>query len=196
MRQRRILLSNSEPNENFTEEDIEVISHLTVALESSSTLRNAIDAAFLAAEEDLKCNMMDERPYGSAEAPISLLHDLLPPSLRGKVNLCRTFILRAGARLPSLERHSNSIQRLVSMRGSGSINIALDEDGSAFRANPITSPSAMNDEKTMEEKLSAHWNVVPANTWHYPEAGHDSNWYTIAFHSASSEEINDEYKPF
>jgi hypothetical protein len=41
-------------------------------------------------------------------------------------------------------------------------------------------------------ELRHRWNIVPANTWHFPEASSLGDWCTVTFHSASSAEIIDE----
>ena len=41
--------------------------------------------------------------------------------------------------------------------------------------------------------ISTCWDVVAENTWHFPEARGAVQWYGVAFHSASAEDIIDEY---
>lgn len=55
-------------------------------------------------------------------------------------------------------------------------------------------PYALGDfERSAVIDLNQLWDVVPMNTWHFPEASAESDWYTVTFHSASSTDIVDEY---
>jgi len=129
--------------------------------------------------------------YSSATLPIGLFINKLPEPLRDEVGLCRVFALKAGQRAPHQEIHRNSIQRLVSFHGMGTINCA--QPGGTDRTyapHHIASP----DEAGTED-ISDCWDVVPANTWHFPEARGTEKWFGIAFHSASADSIIEEYIP-
>lgn len=130
-----------------------------------------------------------ESTYSSVTLPIELFSEKMPEALRGTVRLCRVFTIKAGQRAPHEEIHRNSIQRLVSFRGTGAVNAARPGGtGRTYEAHPITSPDAANS-----SDISACWDVVPENTWHFPEARGADQWFGVAFHSASAEEIVDEY---
>lgn len=130
-----------------------------------------------------------ESAYSSVTLPIELFSDKMPESLRDDVRLCRVFTIKAGQRAPHEEIHRNSIQRLVSFRGTGAVN-AADPGGAdrTYEAHSIMSPDMANS-----PDISACWDVVPENTWHFPEARGADQWFGVAFHSASAEEIVDEY---
>jgi hypothetical protein len=135
-------------------------------------------------------NPSNPQLYACEEVDIEPFRKLLPKHLQEHINLCRVFLLKAGCRLPSLEVHRNSIQRLVSFKNRGAIHIAdSNQPGKVFWKHELVSP----EEGTIS-KLSDHWNIVPANTWHYPEASPAGDWCTVTFHSASSAEIIDEYR--
>ena len=57
-----------------------------------------------------------------------------------------------------------------------------------YTAYPLISPVP---EKMAE--ISLYWDVVPAGTWHFPEAGDSADWMTVTFHSAGADEIIEEY---
>ena len=132
-----------------------------------------------------------QKSYSSVELPIEMFNEKLPEALRDKVRLCRAFTIKAGQRAPHEEIHRNSIQRLVSFRGSGTVNCAQPGGvDRTFLPRQIASPDLVDS-----ADISACWDVVPANTWHYPEARGEEPWCGVAFHSASAEAIEDEYIP-
>jgi hypothetical protein len=128
----------------------------------------------------------DGEPWGMAEVPIGTFHQRLPKSLRPHVNLCRAFVLRAGAALRHPERHVNSIQRLMAYQNAGTMHVASSgSDHFDFQPFSIAAPH----ERTGQ--LSKHWDVVPPNTWHYPAAAPGADWQTITFHSISAADIRE-----
>jgi hypothetical protein len=129
------------------------------------------------------------KAYSSVAVPVELFDSKLPGQLRGEVRLCRAFSIKAGQRAPHEEIHRNSIQRLVSYRGSGIVNCAKPGgiDG-AYEPRRIVSPDS--DEG---KEISSCWDVVPENTWHFPQATGPQQWLGVAFHSAAADEIEDEY---
>jgi hypothetical protein len=130
--------------------------------------------------------------YSSIMVPIELFADKLPLQLRDDIRLCRAFSIKAGQRAPHEEIHRNSIQRLVSYRGSGVVNCAQPGDVDRnYIPRAIVSPHPDRD-----KDISACWDVVPENTWHFPQASATQQWFGVAFHSAPADEIKDEYVPF
>ena len=128
-------------------------------------------------------------PYASYNLPITLFEDKLADEQKGMVGLCRVFILRAGCKMPRPEIHRNSIQRLVSYKGEGAICSASPGGvDMTFKACAIASPTA-----EQPSTIETSWDVVPSNTWHYPLAGTEEDWFTVTFHSATEDEIIDEY---
>lgn len=147
-----------------------------------------------------------EPPYATRAIDMDLFQAALPPECVGEVRLCRAFLLLRGARMAVPEVHRNSVQRLVSYRGSGWIHQeragggrrGLADEGlqGPQGARPgdlvpraIASPDPADPTGTTIERC---WDIVSAGVWHFPEAGRDQNWATVTFHSASEEEIVDE----
>lgn len=121
--------------------------------------------------------------------PVELFRNKLPEPFREQVRLCCVFTIKACQRAPHEEIHRNSIQRLVSFRGTGAVNCAqpggIDR---TYTPHQIASPDT-----AAPPDITRCWDVVPENTWHFPEARGASQWYGVAFHSATASEIVDEY---
>ena len=100
--------------------------------------------------------------------------------LPASINLCRLFILKANTK-SKIERHTNSYQRTCTLYGEGDTKI--------FENNTWKS----NVRKDSGSSIEDRWLSVPENTWHQPIALSD-DWITITFHTASENEIIDEYK--
>jgi hypothetical protein len=127
--------------------------------------------------------------YSSVTLPIELFSDKMPEPFRPMVRLCRAFTIRAGQRAPHEEIHRNSVQRLVSFRGEGAVNCAMPGGlDRAYTRRQIVSPDS-----AQQSEIAMCWDVVPGNTWHFPEARGADQWYGVAFHSASADDIIDEY---
>lgn len=177
-----------------------------------------LDAGFsrLAARLEIR----PEAPHATCTVPIELFtggvndratreaHDGAARGRHDRVRLCRLFLLRGGARMAVPERHTNSVQRLVSYRGRGWIHQGVP-GGSAvnLRARMIGSRQEGCEERLVDEmeaslagqaqaaglaRLAAFWDIVPAGIWHYPEADGGEDWATVTFHSAAEDEIVDE----
>ena len=170
--------------------DADLVRGLHQLVFKDAEFRSALAAAFERARTELE-NEENALPYSSAEVPPALFESKLAKDLRNKVNLCRVFILRRARRLETPEVHRNSIQRLTSYRGRGTIHSAAtggqDMD---FKPYVLEDP-----EQSLISDLNKVWDVVPMNTWHFPEASAEGDWHTVTFHSAASEEIIDEYAP-
>ncbi len=112
------------------------------------------------------------------------------------VRLCRLFLLRRGARMAAPERHRNSVQRLVSYRGSGCIHQGEPVAGPlGLQPRAICSPPASapgRDSVSIAADLDRYWDIVAPGVWHFPEAAEDEDWATVTFHSAAEDEIEDE----
>lgn len=128
-------------------------------------------------------------PYSSENIEVGRFIEAFPDDCRGRVKLCRVFVLRQGRRMPHPEIHRNSVQRLVSFWGEGVVYCAAPGGADKnFAAHRLVSPGGVE-----VVDLDESWDVVPANTWHFPEAGRHSDWITVTFHSAGAEEIIDAY---
>ena len=91
------------------------------------------------------------------------------------------FVLRANCS-SGAERHPNSIQRFMSLRGSADMQTW---DGSKWVSNILSSDAAS------PEKLRARWLTIPINTWHRPVMG-SGDWTVVSFHTASDEDLIEE----
>ena len=132
-----------------------------------------------------------QKSYSSVTLPIDLFSRKMPEVFRDAVRLCRVFTIKAGQRAPHEEIHRNSVQRLVSYRGTGAVNCAEPGGvGRTYTAHLIVSP-----DEAESPDISMCWDVVPENTWHYPEARGAGQWYGVAFHNVAAEVILDEYVP-
>ena len=168
--------------------DTELIQRLHELVFEDEEFRSALEKAFLTARARLDAEG-NALPYSSAEVPPAAFKSKLAESLRDRVNLCRVFILRKGRRMETPEIHRNSIQRLTSYRGHGTIHSA-GPGGHDMDFKPY----ALDDcERSVVTDLNQLWDVVPVNTWHFPEASAEGDWHTVTFHSSGSAEIVDEY---
>ena len=128
-------------------------------------------------------------PYSSQPVPIEIFTVKMPAELRGSVRLSRAFVIRRGGRLPHLEIHRNSVQRLVLFRGRGAIHSASScEDDTDLTPFAIVSPDLAPG-----GEISLSWDVVAPATWHFPEARGHADLQGVAFHSVDAGEILDEY---
>ena len=164
-------------------EALSLLHRLHTRVFEVAPVRAVLDAAFVDLAEQLRAG--EDPPHATCVVPIELFTQGAP-DMAEQVRLCRAFLLRAGARMAVPEIHRNSIQRLVSYRGSGRIHQAVARgDPEDLRPRAIRSPGRATD-------LERHWDIVPAGVWHFPEADAEADWATVTFHSAAEEEILDE----
>ncbi|MXX35127.1 MAG: hypothetical protein F4Z50_10240 [Gemmatimonadetes bacterium] len=157
-------------------------------------VRVLLDAAF----EELVGELRERRepPHAARVIPIELFTDGLGSALADKVRLCRAFLLRRGRRMAVPEVHRNSVQRLVSYRGWGRIHAESPVEGRSRRGPRDLAARAIHSPDRGDPRpfpIEHSWDIVPAGVWHYPEAGGGADWATVTFHSASEDEIIDEY---
>lgn len=156
-------------------------------------VRAVLDAGFVQLAAALQ--KRPDPPHAARTIPIDLFADDVR---NDQVRLCRLFLLRRGKRMAVPERHRNSVQRLVSYRGSGTIRQGVPGGSpERLRARAIGSPgakrSARRDGPVADTvDLARHWDIVPEGIWHFPEAAEDGDWATVTFHSAAEDEIVDE----
>ena len=190
------------------ESDRRLIECLHALVFEDAECRAAIEAGLQQASQRFD-DPQTTKSYSSVTLPIELFSKKLPEALRDKVRLARVFTIKAGQRAPHEEIHRNSIQRLVSFRGRGAVNCAQPPDVNktgvkrtgvnqtgtdrTYRKYEISSPDFDRADPARASDISACWDVVPANTWHFPEARGNEQWFGVAFHSAAAEEIEDEY---
>src|SRR5262249_30248048 len=77
------------------------------------------------------------------------------------------------------ERHPNSIQRVMSFRGSADMQTW---DGDRWCTN------ALHDGPSIEDR----WLTIPAKVWHRPVIDPRSDWVVVSFHTATDAELIEE----
>jgi hypothetical protein len=93
------------------------------------------------------------------------------------------FVLRADC-TSGAERHPNSIQRFMSLRGSADMQTW---DGERWVSNILGSESGA----ASSDKLSGRWLTIPVNTWHRPVMD-SGDWTVVSFHTASDDKLIEE----
>jgi len=187
------------------QESLPLLRRLHERVFADPEVRAVLDAGFV--QLALELESRTEPPHATCTVPIELFtgggrdwttaagedpvasasEDRVTGGRHDQVRLCRLFLLRRGARMAVPEQHRNSVQRLVSYRGSGSICQGVPGSGPVgLKARAIRSPGAG------ESGLASHWDIVPTGVWHYPEADGGEDWATVTFHSAAEGEIVDE----
>ncbi|MXX71334.1 MAG: hypothetical protein F4205_05770 [Gemmatimonadetes bacterium] len=190
------------------QESLPLLQRLHERVFADPDVRAVLDAGFAQLAEEL--GTWAEPPHATCTVPIELFTGVAQDGITAagedpvagghdQIRLCRLFLLRRGARMAARERHLNSVQRLVSYRGSGSICQGVPGgDPEGLKARAIRSPGAKgparNDVSSAgSSDLACHWDIVPAGVWHFPEADGAADWATVTFHSAAEGEIVDEY---
>lgn len=107
--------------------------------------------------------------------PLAVYGDGLPDGIRSSW----VFILRAHA-TTGAERHPNSIQRVMSYRRAGGLEI-WDDD--AWHSHFLVSDPDAN--------LERRWATVPINVWHQAVVPGD-NWVVVSFHTVPEDELIEE----
>jgi hypothetical protein len=110
---------------------------------------------------------------------VEIFGQTLPPEIRSGW----IFVLRAGADTGA-ERHPNSHQRMLTLRGTGDMRVRAAAALSTWQSNVLVSyPSA---------PLERRWISIPPNVWHRPVVGRDGDWVVISFHTVPAEELIEE----
>ena len=110
---------------------------------------------------------------------VEIFGQTLPPEIRSGW----IFVLSAGADTGA-ERHPNSHQRMLTLRGTGDMRVRADAALSTWQSNVLVSyPSA---------PLERRWISIPPNVWHRPVVGRDGDWVVISFHTVPAEELIEE----
>ncbi len=110
---------------------------------------------------------------------VEIFGQTLPPEIRSGW----IFVLRAGADTGA-ERHPNSHQRMLTLRGTGDMRVRADAASSTWQSNVLVSePGA---------PLERRWISIPPNVWHRPVVGRDVDWVVISFHTVPAEELIEE----
>jgi hypothetical protein len=114
-------------------------------------------------------------PMAWASVPLAVFDRPLPEAIKS----CWVFVLRAGAETGA-ERHPNSHQRSLSLRGCGEFQL---REGDHWTAHPLVSdPGAPR---------ARRWVSIPQSTWHRLFVG-GGNWGMLSFHTVAAEELVEE----
>lgn len=191
------------------QESLPLLQRLHERVFADPEVRAVLDAGFV--QLALELESRPEPPHATCTVPIEMFtgggqdriaaasEDRVAGGRHGQVRLCRLFLLRRGTRMAVPERHLNSVQRLVSYRGSGRIHQGtVGGRRGPLRPWAITKPDEADvgidapGGTAGVTDLARHWDIVPAGVWHYPEADGGEDWATVTFHSAAKGEIVDE----
>jgi N-acetylglutamate synthase-like GNAT family acetyltransferase len=107
--------------------------------------------------------------------PLTIYGNSLPPVIRSSW----IFVLRAGA-TTGAERHPNSHQRMMSLRGSGDIQTGGE---SCWKSHLLVSDNGA--------ELLDRWASIPPNEWHQAVVP-SQDWVVVSFHTAAPEELIEE----
>lgn len=106
---------------------------------------------------------------------LSIYQGPLPPGIRSSW----VFVLRANS-VSGAERHPNSIQRVMSYRGSADLQT---KPGEQWISNRLVSGRNL--------ALEARWLSIPAGVWHQGVMG-SGNWAVVSFHTVAEGELIEE----
>jgi hypothetical protein len=105
--------------------------------------------------------------------PLAIYGDAVPSFIRSSW----VFILRNGA-TTGAERHPNSIQRMMSYRGTGDLQTG---GPGRWRSNPLVGAD-----------FESRWLSIPINVWHQCVVPDVDNWVVVSFHTVQAEELIEE----
>ena len=107
--------------------------------------------------------------------PLSTYEARLPEIIRSSW----VFVIHANANTGA-ERHPNSIQRMMSYRGSGDIQIWNDE---RWCSNPLISDTGA--------PIESRWMSIPTNVWHQAMVT-EEDWVIVSFHTVPEDKLIEE----
>ena len=119
--------------------------------------------------------------------PLETFRQKLPPKIRSGW----VFVLRAGADTGA-ERHPNSHQRMMTLRGTGDMRVRAPHGESS--TGPTSSSPWQSNVLVSEAsaRLERRWISIPPNVWHRPVVGKEADWVVVSFHTVPAEELIEE----
>ena len=114
--------------------------------------------------------------------PLAIYGGVLP----GAIKSSWVFVLRAGANTGA-ERHPNSHQRMMSIEGSGDMQVQAGSsvpNDECWKSNALISDS--------DAPLEKRWISIPQNVWHQPVISKEADWVVVSFHTVLAEELIEE----
>ena len=140
-------------------------------------IRRPRAAAFLASlASDLETALVDDPTPRLAWRSVPLCaYDSLPDGIASSW----VFALRADC-TSGAERHPNSIQRVMSYRGSADMQLW---NGKAWESHRMTSGA--------DRPFDTRWLSIPTNVWHKPVMAGET-WVVVSFHTAADDALIEE----
>ncbi len=107
--------------------------------------------------------------------PLNLYSQKLPDEIKS----CWVFNLRK-YKTTGAERHPNSIQRMMSYKGTGDFQT---KPGETWQSNFL--------ESDRDKDVSKRWLSIPVNVWHQGVVS-EQNWVVLSFHTVEVSELIEE----
>ena len=152
--------------------ELEILPTLD-GLVSQRPVRKKLDSIAARLLDRLRDN--DQVPLVWEPVSLALYGESVPLETRSSW----VFVLRANSE-SGAEKHPNSIQRVMSYRGSADLQTRPNEDWIPNRL--ISEPSA---------PLEKRWLSIPAGVWHQGVMGAD-HWVVVSFHTVPADELIEE----
>lgn len=149
-----------------------VVTELAILL-NDPLVKTTLSPILARVEQALAANTF--APQSWEPVPLDVFGAALPSSIKS----CWVFILRAGARFGA-ERHPNSHQRTIALRGSAVFEVIEDNTWAPY---PI---SASGNSEANSQSVS-----IPAGTWHRIRIGPE-NLVSFSFHTSPAHELIEE----
>ncbi len=143
------------------------------ALVRQDSVRRVLDSAVRRVEDNLDADSSACLAWEPLD--LSIYGRSLPPGIRSSW----VFVLRAKS-VSGAERHPNSIQRVMSYRGSADLQTS---PGKGWISNRLVSQP--------DAPLEDRWLSIPAGVWHQGVMGIE-NWAVVSFHTVQAEELIEE----
>ena len=150
--------------------------------ETLQVLDNVVHEESARREIDAITRRLEDRLAGDSAAvlvwqpvELSLYGRPLPSGIRSSW----VFVLRANT-VSGAERHPNSIQRVMSYRGSADLQTKPHDEWISNRL--VSQPGA---------PLEKRWLSIPPGVWHQGVMG-EENWVVVSFHTVLPEELVEE----
>ena len=167
---------NWSPETEYGESGLESETQMLECLDSlvqQAPVRRELDAI----ADRLKASLAAGRSADLVYQPIdlSLYGATLPPGIRSSW----VFALRRNT-VSGAERHPDSIQRMMSYRGSGDLQTMPAE---RWISNHLVSDP--------DAPLKDRWISIPEGVWHQGVMGNE-DWLVVSFHTAAAEDLIEE----
>ena len=153
-------------NEDAVLTELQAIIH-------SPTIRSQLTGTLARVEGTLAASQ--DQPQAWEPVPLERFGPALPRAIKS----CWVFVLRANASFGA-ERHPNSHQRTVALRGSALFELYRDANWSPM---PIDAAS--------DDPMKGKWVSIPVSTWHRIKIG-PKTLVSLSFHTVPANELIEE----